>query len=51
LLAELESALDRFQVEGHSDDTGAVALRPLGAGAVRVVPEAGHVSEPGLPVP
>jgi serine phosphatase RsbU (regulator of sigma subunit) len=29
LLAELEAALDRFQAEGHSDDTGAVALRPV----------------------
>jgi PAS domain S-box-containing protein len=28
LLDQLEMALDRFQVEGHSDDTGAVALRP-----------------------
>jgi PAS domain-containing protein len=33
LLDRLEAALDRFQVEGHSDDTGAVALRPLGVGA------------------
>ena len=31
LLTELERALDQFQVEGHSDDTGAVALRPVGA--------------------
>ena len=31
LLAELESALDAFQAGGHSDDTGAVALRPVGA--------------------
>jgi PAS domain S-box-containing protein len=30
LLASLEEALDRFQIEGHSDDTGAVALRPVG---------------------
>lgn len=29
LLTELEAALDRFQAEGHSDDTGAVALRPV----------------------
>ncbi len=28
LLARLGAALDRFQAEGHSDDTGAVALRP-----------------------
>jgi serine phosphatase RsbU (regulator of sigma subunit)/PAS domain-containing protein len=28
LLAKLEAALDGFQAEGHSDDTGAVALRP-----------------------
>lgn len=27
LLAELEAALAQFQAEGHSDDTGAVALR------------------------
>jgi len=33
LLAALEAALDRFQTEGHSDDTGAVALRPALAGA------------------
>jgi PAS domain S-box-containing protein len=32
LLDELEAELNRFQVEGHSDDTGAVALRPVGAG-------------------
>jgi hypothetical protein len=32
-LAEVEAALDRFQTEGHSDDTGAVALRPALAGA------------------
>jgi hypothetical protein len=29
LLDQLEAALNSFQVEGHSDDTGAVALRPL----------------------
>ena len=29
LLAALEAALDAFQAEGHSDDTGAVALRPV----------------------
>jgi len=28
LLIEVEAALDRFQAEGHSDDTGAVAMRP-----------------------
>lgn len=28
LLGELAAALDRFQAGGHSDDTGAVALRP-----------------------
>jgi PAS domain S-box-containing protein len=28
LLDALEAALDAFQAEGHSDDTGAVALRP-----------------------
>jgi PAS domain S-box-containing protein len=31
LLDQLEAALNRFQVEGRSDDTGAVALRPAGA--------------------
>jgi PAS domain S-box-containing protein len=31
LLSRLEAALNDFQVEGHSDDTGAVALRPLAA--------------------
>ena len=34
LLRHLEAELDRFQVEGHSDDTGAVALRPQGAGVL-----------------
>jgi PAS domain S-box-containing protein len=29
LLARLQDALDEFQIEGHSDDTGAVALRPV----------------------
>ncbi len=29
LLDRLQAALDGFQVEGHSDDTGAVALRPI----------------------
>ena len=28
LLSSLERELDRFQAQGHSDDTGAVALRP-----------------------
>jgi PAS domain S-box-containing protein len=28
LLIALQAALDRFQAEGHSDDTGAVAMRP-----------------------
>jgi PAS domain S-box-containing protein len=28
LLTELEAELGRFQAEGHSDDTGALALRP-----------------------
>jgi serine phosphatase RsbU (regulator of sigma subunit) len=28
LLGHLEAALDEFQIEGHADDTGAVALRP-----------------------
>lgn len=31
LLTQLGAALDRFQAEGHSDDTGAVALRPARA--------------------
>jgi serine phosphatase RsbU (regulator of sigma subunit) len=31
LLGELGIALDRFQAEGHSDDTGAVALRAVPA--------------------
>ena len=34
LLAKLEAALDEFQAEGHSDDTGAVALRPALAGTL-----------------
>jgi serine phosphatase RsbU (regulator of sigma subunit) len=29
LLFELQAALEAFQTEGHSDDTGAVALRPV----------------------
>jgi PAS domain S-box-containing protein len=33
MLDALEQALDSFQAEGHSDDTGAVALRPVGAEA------------------
>jgi PAS domain S-box-containing protein len=33
LLDQLGAALDRYQVEGQSDDTGAVALRPVGAEA------------------
>jgi PAS domain S-box-containing protein len=33
MLEALEHELDRFQAEGHSDDTGAVALRPVGAEA------------------
>lgn len=35
LLAGLETALDAFQAEGHSDDTGAVALRPVGVQALQ----------------
>jgi serine phosphatase RsbU (regulator of sigma subunit) len=34
VLAHLENALDAFQVEGHADDTGAVALRPAAVPAV-----------------
>jgi serine phosphatase RsbU (regulator of sigma subunit) len=47
LLRELQAALDQFQVEGHSDDTGAVALRSLAA----PVPSRGSVSlsAPGQP--
>jgi PAS domain S-box-containing protein len=45
ILAALERALDSFQAEGHADDTGAVALRPLGAtsqtGAKRHLVDAG----------
>jgi serine phosphatase RsbU (regulator of sigma subunit) len=33
LLDQVGAALDRYQVEGQSDDTGAVALRPAGAEA------------------
>ncbi len=33
LLSELGAALDRFQADGQSDDTGAVALRPAQARA------------------
>ena len=47
LLDRLETELDRFQVEGHSDDTGAVALRPLGAG----VPGAGLGQDDQVPDP
>jgi serine phosphatase RsbU (regulator of sigma subunit) len=31
LLAAIEAALDSFQVEGQSDDTAALALRPISA--------------------
>jgi PAS domain S-box-containing protein len=40
LLDQLEAVLNRFQVEGHSDDTGAVALRPVGAGVMSASPSA-----------
>jgi PAS domain S-box-containing protein len=36
VLFQLGSALDRFQVEGYSDDTGAVALRPVQSAASAV---------------
>jgi PAS domain S-box-containing protein len=39
LLDALRGALDAFQAEGHSDDTGAVALRPLST----IVPARGPV--------
>jgi serine phosphatase RsbU (regulator of sigma subunit) len=39
LLSVLEAALDAFQVEGHSDDTGAVALRPVTVPDLRAVGE------------
>lgn len=34
LLSTLELELDRFQIGGHADDTGAVALRPAAAEAL-----------------
>jgi serine phosphatase RsbU (regulator of sigma subunit) len=46
LLSQLEVALDRFQVEGHSDDTGAVALRPAGAELASASSGDGRVSDP-----
>jgi serine phosphatase RsbU (regulator of sigma subunit) len=39
LLSILEQELDRFQAEGHADDTGAVALRPVGVEALVQVGE------------
>jgi serine phosphatase RsbU (regulator of sigma subunit) len=50
LLAELEAALERFQAEGHSDDTGAVALRPVLVEAeVAAAGPPGSVAGGGLP--
>jgi serine phosphatase RsbU (regulator of sigma subunit) len=46
LLSQLEVALDRFQVEGHSDDTGAVALRPAAAELASASSGDGQVSDP-----
>jgi len=43
LLGALESELDKFQAEGHSDDTGAIALRPAGS---RTTGDAGSASAP-----
>jgi serine phosphatase RsbU (regulator of sigma subunit) len=40
LLDALQAALDGFQAEGHADDTGAVALRPVPVDAV--------ISTPGI---
>jgi PAS domain S-box-containing protein len=45
LLGALEQALDSFQAEGHSDDTGAVALRP-----VSVESSVQTAEEPQVPV-
>jgi PAS domain S-box-containing protein len=51
LLDQLEAALNRFQVEGRSDDTGAVALRPVGAGVSTASPAgAGFPADPGSPL-
>jgi serine phosphatase RsbU (regulator of sigma subunit) len=50
LLSQLETALNDFQVEGHSDDTGAVALRPLGAAVLTGGHERGdHMADPQRP--
>jgi hypothetical protein len=46
LLSELGLVLDRFQVEGHSDDTGAVALRPAGGGTLSTTSSGGQVADP-----
>ncbi|MFL5823579.1 MAG: SpoIIE family protein phosphatase [Solirubrobacteraceae bacterium] len=46
LLSELQAALDDFQVEGHSDDTGAVALRPAGAEVVSGAASDSEAAEP-----
>jgi serine phosphatase RsbU (regulator of sigma subunit) len=39
LLSSLERELDKFQAEGHADDTGAVALRLTATGALVSVGE------------
>jgi PAS domain S-box-containing protein len=51
LLGELGAALNKFQVDGHSDDTGAVALRPVGAAIRSMGEERGdQVTDAGLPI-
>jgi serine phosphatase RsbU (regulator of sigma subunit) len=42
LLAELHATLDRFQVPGRSDDTAAVALRPIVVREQRSAPGSGE---------
>jgi PAS domain S-box-containing protein len=50
LLMHLGAALNSFQVEGHSDDTGAVALRPIGAAVPSSDrPRADQTAAAGLP--
>ncbi|MBV9603571.1 MAG: SpoIIE family protein phosphatase [Solirubrobacterales bacterium] len=50
LLAQLEAALDRFQVGPQADDTAALALRPVSP-AEQLRPEPAHPGERGRTLP
>jgi serine phosphatase RsbU (regulator of sigma subunit) len=52
LLYALESALDAFQTDGHADDTGAVALRPVQVeSVVRAAGKDGLLADHTTPLP